>query len=115
MARTCCATSSSKSGSKSSLKSSIKNSSKDVSRLTEFKISVPKAKRVSLAGSFNNWDANALSAKKDIRGNWTVKVSLNPGKYEYKFIVDGNWLNDPKCASTVANNFGTQNSIIEVK
>ena len=111
MARTCCATSSSKSSSRSSSKDCSKQSSK----LTEFKISVPKAKKVSLAGSFNNWDATGLSAKKDIRGNWTVKVSLNPGKYEYKFIVDGTWLNDPKCAYTVTNNYGTQNSVVEVK
>lgn len=107
MAKTCCSTSSSK--------SSLKSGSKQASRLTEFKISAPKAKKVSLAGSFNNWDTTGLSAKKDIRGNWSIKVSLNPGKYEYKFFVDGSWLNDQKCTSCVPNNFGTQNCVVEVK
>ncbi len=79
-----------------------------------FKLSSPKAKKVSVAGSFNNWDTAQLSAKKDTKGNWAVKVNLKPGRYEYKFIVDGSWINDPS-AKTVYNSFGTQNSIIEVK
>ena len=85
------------------------------SKPTEFKFYAPSAKRVSLAGSFNNWDARDLSAKKDSRGNWTVKVNLKPGRYEYKFVVDGNWLNDPRCNSCTSNSFGSQNCILEVK
>ncbi|MBI3991287.1 MAG: glycoside hydrolase family 13, partial [Candidatus Omnitrophica bacterium] len=54
-------------------------------------------------------------AKKDSKGNWTAKVSLKPGKYEYKFFVDGSWLNDPHCNSCVANAFGTQNCTVEIK
>ena len=80
-----------------------------------FKLKAPQAKRVSLAGSFNNWDVKALSAKKDTRGNWSVKVNLKPGKYEYKFFVDGQWVNDPGCRSCVPNNFGTQNCIVEIR
>lgn len=81
----------------------------------EFKLYAPQAKRVSLAGSFNSWDTKAFSAKKDSKGNWLVKVSLKPGKYEYKFFVDGSWLNDPHSTSSVVNAFGTQNSIVEIK
>lgn len=84
-------------------------------RPTEFKFFAPKAKRVSLAGSFNNWDTKAFTAKKDSKGNWAVKVNLKPGRHEYKFCVDGSWVNDPRCPSLVGNPFGTQNSIIEVK
>ena len=81
----------------------------------EFKFYAPSAKRVSLAGSFNKWDTKALSAKKDSRGNWAVKVNLKPGRYEYKFVVDGNWLNDPRCTSCTTNTFGSQNCIVEVR
>lgn len=80
-----------------------------------FKLYAPKAKRVSLSGSFNNWDTKALTAKKDTLGNWAVKTTLSPGKHEYKFFVDGGWINDPNCKSTVFNAFGSQNSVIEVK
>jgi len=82
---------------------------------TEFKLYAPQAKRVSLAGSFNNWNTKTLSAKKDSKGNWQVKVSLKPGKYEYKYFVDGSWLNDPRCTACVANSFGSQNCVLEIR
>ncbi|MDD4939560.1 MAG: glycogen-binding domain-containing protein [Candidatus Omnitrophica bacterium] len=85
------------------------------SKPTEFKFYAPQAKRVHLAGSFNNWDTKMLSAKKDTKGNWKVKVNLKPGKYEYKFLVDGSWINDPHCGSCVSNSFGTQNCTIVIK
>ncbi len=84
-------------------------------KATEFKLYAPQAKRVYLAGSFNNWDTRNLSAKKDSRGNWIVKTSLRPGRHEYKFFVDGSWVNDPRCSGYVSNAFGSQNCVIEVK
>ena len=80
-----------------------------------FKLYAPEAKRVSLAGNFNNWNAGKLMAKKDSKGTWTVKVNLRPGRYEYKFVVDGSWINDPNCGSCVPNAFGGCNCAIEVK
>ncbi|MFA5095862.1 MAG: glycogen-binding domain-containing protein [Candidatus Omnitrophota bacterium] len=85
------------------------------SKTVEFKLYAPKAKKVSLAGTFNNWDTRKLSAKNDSRGNWMVKANLKAGRHEYKFFVDGNWVNDPRCAGSVFNAFGTQNSVVEVK
>jgi len=84
-------------------------------RPAEFKIYAPSAKRVNLAGNFNNWDTKVLSAKRDSKGNWVVKVGLKPGKYEYKFFVDNSWLNDPRCTSCVPNTFGSHNCIVEIK
>lgn len=84
-------------------------------RPMEFKIYAPSAKRVSLAGNFNNWDTRMLSAKRDSKGNWTVKVGLKPGRYEYKFFVDGSWLNDPRCSACVPNAFGSNNCVVEIK
>jgi 1,4-alpha-glucan branching enzyme len=85
------------------------------SKKVEFKLYAPKAKKVSLVGSFNNWDTKALAAKKDSKGNWMAKASLKPGRHEYKFFVDGAWLNDPNCSTLVHNSFGSQNCITEVK
>ena len=48
------------------------------------------ASRVMLAGSFNNWNPDVLSMQKTDSG-WIAYVKLGPGKYWYKFIVDGNW------------------------
>ncbi|MEW6100785.1 MAG: glycogen-binding domain-containing protein [Candidatus Omnitrophota bacterium] len=81
----------------------------------EFRIYAPTARKVSLAGSFNNWDPKKLTAKKDTKGNWKVKVNLKPGRYEYKFVVDGNWQNDPSCNACVPNSLGSQNCIVEIR
>ena len=80
-----------------------------------FKLAAPKAKRVSLAGSFNNWDIKSHLAKRDLKGNWAVKVNLKPGRHEYKFFVDGQWMADPGCKSYVLNSFGTQNCVVEIR
>jgi len=82
---------------------------------TQFKLSAPQAKKVVLSGSFNNWETKSIGAKKDAKGNWSVKLDLRPGRYEYKFLVDGNWVNDPRCNSCVPNSFGSHNCVIEVK
>ncbi len=84
-------------------------------KIVRFKLNAPRARRVSLAGSFNNWDAGSLLAKKDKSGNWAVSASLNPGKYEYKFVVDGSWINDPVCNSCVPNTMGSTNCVLVVK
>jgi len=83
------------------------------SKATEFKLFAPQAKKVYLSGSFNNW--TNLAAKKDSKGNWSVKMNLKPGRYEYKFIVDGSWINDPKNSQLIWNGMGSQNSLIDIK
>lgn len=54
----------------------------------------PGAREVRIAGSFNNWnaEANPLSRK---GGAWGVEVETLPGRISYKFIVDGQWILDP--------------------
>jgi len=52
------------------------------------------AKRVILAGTFNNWNTNELVMGKTAEG-WKLHHNLAPGNYEYKFIVDGKWITDP--------------------
>lgn len=51
------------------------------------------AKRVMLAGSFNNWSPDVLAMNRTDSG-WIASVKLGPGKYWYKFVVDGNWTID---------------------
>jgi len=85
------------------------------SKPAEFRLYAPQAKAVRLVGSFNKWNTRNLSAKKDSQGNWIAKVNLKPGRYEYKFFVDGSWLNDPHCTWFTPNTFGSQNCVIEIK
>jgi hypothetical protein len=69
---------------------------KKVPEGTEFSYYDPSAYSVSLAGTFNNWDSQALGMTKDEEGTWRVVVDLPPGRYEYKFVVNGSdWMADP--------------------
>lgn len=62
----------------------------------EFTYDDPYAASVALAGSFNNWDMNANPLALGDDGTWRVVLELAPGKYEYKFVVNGSeWIADP--------------------
>lgn len=73
------------------------------------------ASKVSVAGSFNNWNQSTHPLAKDKSGAWKTAVSLGKGKYQYKFVADGNWLMDPSNPATADDGYGGQNSLIEVK
>jgi 1,4-alpha-glucan branching enzyme len=77
----------------------------------QFAFPAPEAQKVSLGGSFNNWNNLADPMEKDKKGIWKVTVNLKPGRYEYRFIVDEKWENDPSCAGCVPNDFGSLNCV----
>jgi hypothetical protein len=78
----------------------------------EFTYYDPSAYSVSLAGSFNSWDARANPMEKDEEGTWRVIVPLGTGTYEYKFVVNGaDWMADPDNPKVVGD-YG--NSQIEI-
>jgi len=80
----------------------------------ELTIAAPGAEKVFVAGNFNDWSAGEHRLRGDRAGSWSIRLWLAPGRYEYRFIVDGEWQDDP-CASTrVANAFGSTNCVIEV-
>ena len=79
-----------------------------------FTLRAEPGKKVFLAGTFNGWDpaAKQMTEKK---GVYSTSLRLEPGKYEYKFVVDGTWCADPECLDCVPNDQGTLNSVIVVK
>jgi len=87
---------------------------KNTKRRVAFLLSEPKANDVSLCGDFNNWSATAHPMKKDPKGVWKKTLVLTPARYEYKFLVDGEWRNDPENDKTCPNYFGTQNNVINL-
>jgi 1,4-alpha-glucan branching enzyme len=80
-----------------------------------FSLSAPQAQTVLLAGDFTNWQQSPVRLKKLKSGLWKTTVSLAPGTYEYRFIVDGQWQDDPKCTRRNWNRFGVQNCVCEVR
>ena len=80
-----------------------------------FVFSAIRANNISVAGTFNNWTPGVFNLKRDLVGVWRGKLNLKPGIYQYRFNVDGKWVNDPCARDTVPNEIGTRNIILEVK
>lgn len=80
-----------------------------------FSIYAPEANSVKIAGNFTDWEQNAIELKKYKNGNWKTTVSLEPGRYEYRFIVDGQWRDDPSCSLKVPNPYGSENCLLIVE
>jgi 1,4-alpha-glucan branching enzyme len=74
----------------------------------------PEAQRVCVAGTFNNWQPDAVVLQRQPDGVWTIELELAPGTYEYRFIVDGVWCDDPQAALTLPNPFGGCNAVLLV-
>ena len=74
----------------------------------------PEAQSVSLAGDFTGWAEAPVSLKKNRSGLWKATVSLSPGSYEYRLLVDGQWRDDPDCAARRPNGFGSENCVCTV-
>jgi hypothetical protein len=75
----------------------------------------PEATQAFLCGEFNAWSPAATPMKRQADGHWHTTVALPPGRYQYKFVVDGQWLPDPNAQEFVSNEFGTLNSVMEVR
>ena len=79
-----------------------------------FTLEAPDAKSVVLTGNFCNWAREGRPLKRNGHGIWQLDLTLPPGRYEYRFLVDGQWRDDPACGERVSNPFGTQNCVFEV-
>jgi 1,4-alpha-glucan branching enzyme len=75
---------------------------------------MPEAQCVTVTGSFCDWRTDRYSLKQDRKGLWKTTLSLSPGRYEYRFVVDGEWRNDPSCGERAANEFGSENCVLHV-
>ena len=80
----------------------------------EFRLRSPQAKSAFVAGSFNSWDLKRTPMRKEGDGEWKATVNLPPGRYEYRFIVDDQWISDPAAKESVHNTFGSTNSVVTV-
>ena len=69
------------------------------------------ARHVHVAGTFNDWQPQPC----DKAGStWERRLTLQPGTYQYRFVVDGRWVADPRNPVKVADAFGGHNSVFEI-
>ena len=87
----------------------------------EFSCHAPDAQTVFVAGTFNNWNPETLPLDRQADRHWRTTLPLQPGRHEFKFIVDGQWCCEPGCEheyrgcpKCCANALGTMNRVLEV-
>ena len=83
--------------------------------LMDFVFKTTGAKEVHLVGDFNHWDVsrNSLLWQKE-EGVWQKRIYLGPGKYRYKFVVDGQWVTDPENDMIESNPYGGMDSVLDI-
>ena len=97
---------------KSNKKYMQEKTSKKVKKFQSFKWSHNKnVNQVCLAGEFNGWTPIPMEKRDD---EFQAIVELEPGEYQYKFVVDGQWVDDPSAPKATMNPFGTANSVVLV-
>lgn len=80
-----------------------------------FRLKSADAKKVNLAGSFNDWNATAQEMTESASEDFVTTVSLAPGKYAYKFVLnDSEWIADPTNQVEEDDNHGGKNSVVQV-
>lgn len=79
-----------------------------------FRYEAPDAQRVVVTGSFCDWDPERHVLTRHGVGHWETRVPLVHGRHEYRFVVDGSWVNDPACGDTVPTPFGCDNNSVDV-
>ena len=79
-----------------------------------FNLRVPEAKEVYVVGDFNNWTPDEKSRMQIEQDAWRKKLTLQPGRYHYRFVVDGKWVDDPANPKKESNPFGDMNSLLEI-
>ncbi len=79
-----------------------------------FRFTAADAMSVLLVGDFTQWQSRPVPMRKGPDGVWTATVNLAPGSHAYRFIVDGEWRDDPECAIHIPNPYGTSNMVRQV-
>ena len=82
---------------------------------TVFAALYPKAQKVQVAGDFNNWQPQSTELTRErAGGRWSIEIPLERGRYQYRYVVDDRWQQDPYNEHVEANPFGEMNSVVEV-
>jgi 1,4-alpha-glucan branching enzyme len=83
-------------------------------RIQLFTLAAPLAARVQLAGDFTQWQDHPINLRKCEDGVWRANVELSPGAHQYRFLVDGQWRDDPHSAQHVRNPFGSEDAVCQI-
>jgi 1,4-alpha-glucan branching enzyme len=85
-----------------------------VRRAVRFGLELFGARKVSVVGTFNQWNPEAMPLRCVGGSKWFRYVPLDTGRHEYRFVVDGKWMDDPKAREFIPNPQGGQNAVLQI-
>ncbi|MGA2747840.1 MAG: isoamylase early set domain-containing protein [Verrucomicrobiota bacterium] len=91
-----------------------KNSNSHDRKKQTFALTAPAATSVQLVGDFTHWQKHPINMQKGPDGIWHTTIDLETGTHHYRFLVDGQWQDDPECTLQVPNPFGTRDAVRQV-
>jgi len=71
-------------------------------------------KDVRVAGDFNNWEPDQDITTRSSGGAVEKVLKLQPGVYQYRLVVDGQWQDDASNPDRMQNLMGGYNSLLRV-
>ncbi len=77
-------------------------------------VKAPQAKEVRVTGDFTRWSKVGIRLSEDGNGHWRTVLPLDPGEYQYRLLVDGEWKDHEYATDRVANPFGSENCVLKV-
>lgn len=87
---------------------------KHTTRRVTFRVKAAEAKEVRVTGDFTRWVKEGIPLSHDGSGEWRTVLALEPGEYQYRLLVDGEWKDHTEATVRVANPFGSQNCVLRV-
>jgi 1,4-alpha-glucan branching enzyme len=87
---------------------------KTEARRQEFAYTAPDARSVQLVGDFTEWTRHPVKLTRGSDGRWHTAVQMQPGAHRYRFLVDGEWRDDPACKARLANPYGSEDAVRQV-
>lgn len=78
-----------------------------------------QAGEVRIAGDFNGWipdkGVRSMIESEGETRIWTKILHLEPGTYQYRYVVDGEWFRDPDNNEWIPTSAGQENSVLVVR
>lgn len=84
-------------------------------RAVSFEVRDPMAHHVEVTGDFTGWVQHGIRLKPAANGGWRTILTLEPGDYQYRLLINGEWKDHPQATRRVINPFGTENCVLEVR
>jgi len=85
-----------------------------IARAVPFDVVAPLALYVEVTGDFTGWVKHGIRLHRHGNEGWQTVLTLDPGEYQYRLLINGEWTDHAQETRRVRNPFGTENCVLKV-